>query len=265
MKIQNSKEPLLESGFFQLHDNNWLEKQRLAGKAAAAAISWLQEQVDKKTSLSTLELSKGAEEVISKFDCIPTFKGYHGFPEAVCISVNKELTHGIPKEYFLQEGDVVSFDLGATYQGAITDTAVTCIFGKPKSDQHVKMIEINYAALLKSIEAIKVDERLGIIGYTIHKYVKDKGFQVITNYGGHGLGWNTPHAPPFVANKASLSEGCRLQKGMSLAIEPMIVPYSNRTYVGPDKWTVMTDDIGVHHEHSIFIHDDHVEIVTERS
>lgn len=260
----NSKNFFANSELFKLKDQDWLEKQRVAGKVVAGALSLLEEQVKSGTQKSMTELNNLAETYILDQNCSLTFKNYKGFPAGVCISVNKELVHGIPKNYYLKEGDVVSFDLGATYQGAIADSAITCIFGTPKSEQHVRLIKSTEEALMKGINAIAVGKKLGCIGYAISRSAKGNGFGIITKYGGHGLEWNQPHAPPFVENRSEENSGFRIQAGLSIAIEPMLVIGSTETRVANDGWTVMTDNIGSHSEHSIFVHDDHVEVLTWR-
>ena len=259
------KSAFSSNGLFKLKGQDWLDKQREAGKIAAATLVGLKAQVEGKMSYSLIELNNIAEKFITKAGGIPTFKGYKGFPAGVCISVNKQLVHGIPTDYKLQEGDVVSFDLGVTIGGAIADTAITCIFGEPKSLQHVKIVKATEEALMKGIQAIEVGKKLGCIGNAIYKCAKGHGFSVINNYGGHGLDWDVPHAAPFVANKSDPEEGFRIQPGLAIAIEPMLVPGSVTTKTSDDGWTVETNDIGAHFEHSVFVHEDHVEIITDRS
>jgi len=226
----------------------------------------LQKHTEEKITRSLTELNQLAEDLIAKADGIPTFKGYKGFPAGVCISVNKQLVHGIPTDYLLQEGDVVSFDLGVTIGGAIADTAITCIYGQAKSDQHVKLILATELALMKGIQAIKVGNRLGCIGEAIYKSARGNNFSIVNNYGGHGLDWNMPHASPFVANKSTANEGIRIQPGLAIAIEPMLVIGSSAaTTTGDDGWTVSTPEIGAHFEHSVFVHEDRVEIITDRN
>ncbi len=253
------------NSLIKLKGQDWLDKQRVAGKIAAQALLKLKGYVEGKTFHSTATLSQVAEQFILEAGGTPTFKGYKGFPAAVCISVNKQLVHGIPDDRVLDDGDVVSFDLGVTYEGAIADTAITCIFGPPKSERHVQLVQATEESLMKGIEAIAVGKRLGCIGNAISKYARGKGFGLITNYGGHGLDWNIPHAPPFVANKSEIEEGIRIQPGLAIAIEPMLVIGSTVTRVLDDGWTVVTDYIGAHFEHSIFVHEDRVEILTDRS
>lgn len=262
MKINNTD--VQYGGLFKLKGKDWLEKQRVAGKVAARTLLLLEQLVKEKTTLTTLQLSKLAEEFILDNKCTPTFKNYKGFPEAVCISVNKELVHGIPKDYTLQKGDLVSFDLGTTYQGAIADTALTVIYDDPTS-KYNKLIEACNKALMEGINAVKVGSRLGCVGYAVSRSAKRDGFVVVNNYGGHGLSWDEPHSSPFIENKGSVNEGFRLQPGFTGAIEPMLLPTNPNSRVASDGWTVLTQEIGTHFEHSFYLHEDHVEIITDRT
>lgn len=253
----------------KLKDKNWLEKQRIAGRITAAALKELEGYCKGMTFQSMATLNDVIERFIIKEGGIPTFKGhkkagYPDFPAGVCISVNKNLVHGIPDDTVLDHGDVVSFDLGVTYQGAIADSAITVIFGIPKDNQHVKLVHATEEALMQGIRAVEVGKHLGCIGHAISKYAKHQGFGLVSNYGGHGLDWNVAHAAPFVANKAELNEGIRIQPGLSIAIEPMLTIGPPITHTLKDGWTVVTPDIGAHAEHSIFVHQDRVEIMTWR-
>jgi methionyl aminopeptidase len=262
--IQNSQ--FASASLVKLKGQDWLDKQRIAGKIVAKTLTMLQDEVANKTQLTLSELNEKAEKLITDAGAIPTFKNYKGtFPAGVCISVNEQLVHGVPTNTRLVEGDVVSFDLGATYEGAIADSALTCIYGKPKSEMHVKIIKATEDSLMKGIQAIAIGKNLGCIGYAISRCAKGHGFNVINNYGGHGLDWNSPHANPFVPNKSELNEGIHIVPGLTIAIEPMLVPGSVETKVADDGWTVMTNGIGAHSEHSVFVHEDHVEIITDRS
>jgi len=252
--------------FIHLHDIDWLNRQRIAGRVASQALTLLKELVDQKTTLSLIELDALAEAFILRGSCTPTFKGYHGFPASVCISVNKQLVHGIPTDYVLQSGDLVSFDLGATYEGAIADTAITCIYGQPKSQQHVDLINTTDECLTKAIELIEIGKHIGCIGNIIYKHAKSKGYSVVDKFGGHGLSYNKPHAEPFINNKANINDGIRFQEGMTIAIEPLLViGHSNETAKSNDGWTINSMDISAHFEQSLYIHSDHVEIISKRN
>jgi methionyl aminopeptidase len=260
-----SKNSFNVNSLIKLKNKDWLDKQRVAGKIAARTLLLLQDYVQNKSFHSLKAMNDSAEKFITDSGGTPTFKGYKGFPAGVCMSVNKQLVHGIPSDVVLDEGDVISFDLGVTYQGAIADTAITCIFGKPKSDKHVDLIKSTEEALMRGIAAVSIGKKIGVIGNAISKYAKGKGYGVINSYGGHGLDWDTPHATPFIPNKSEIDEGVRIQSGLAIAIEPMLVTGSTTTRVLDDNWTVVTDDIGAHAEHSIFVHEDHVEIITDRN
>jgi len=254
-----------------LQNHNWLEGQRIAGKVAAKTLSLLEKLVKEKTVKSLLELDQIAYQFIIDNGCTPTFLNYKGFPNSVCMSVDTltshAMVHGIPSDYVLQEGDLISFDLGATSEnGAIADTAITCIYGEPHSKQHIQLIQDTKEALLKGIQAIVVGSRMGVIGNAINKYLSSKSYGVISNYGGHSLNYNEPHAKPFVSNKSSVDEGIRLQPNMTLAIEPMaVLNGETKTWVGKDKWTVYSKYTSAHEEHTVYIHENYVEIITDRS
>ena len=266
MKI-NINNSFGENTFIDLKDDSWLDNARKAGKIAAQTLQILENYINNKTKKTLIELNDIAEDFILKSGGSPTFKGY---PSAVCISVNYELVHGIPKEYILKDGDLVSFDLGVTVNGAIADTAITCIYGLAKSDIHTKLVKTNDEALIKAIESIKVNKRIGVIGESIYSHIKSNGFEVIDNYGGHGIsiskdGVGIPHSAPFISNKSNANEGVVIQPGLAIAIEPMsIIGNDLNTRVLDDGWTVIAANINCHVEHSIFIHNDHVEVLTWR-
>jgi methionyl aminopeptidase len=272
MRTNIHKELFSENSLVRLKNEDWLQKQRVAGKIAAETLLLLETEVKRGTTKSLLELDKMAEDYIRSCGGTPTFLMYKGFPNSVCISINKQLVHGIPTDYVLQEGDIVSFDLGVTtIEGAIADTAITCIYGMPISNRHVQLVKETEAALMKSIAALDTgrklgsQDRLGLIGETIYKHGHKHNYGVINNYGGHGLDWDIPHAPPFVENKSDHTKGIRIQTGLAIAIEPMFTLGSTNTSTAEDGWTVVTPDLSAHFEHSIFVHEDHVEVITDRS
>jgi len=253
------------SEFVKIKDEKWLGKQRIAGRVAAGALSLLENLVKERTTSSLIELDKIAEEYIIDNGCSNTFLNYHGFPNSVCISVNKQLVHGIPTDYILVDGDLVSFDLGVTFENVIADTAITCYYGDV-DPKHILGINTTYEALYAGISVAKVGNRIGAIGNAIFKYARDKEFKVIENYGGHSMEENIPHAQPFIPNRSLLNEGIRIQNNMTLAIEPMLVPYSCpiNTKVGNDGWSVYTEEPGYHFEHTIYISNDNIEVITKR-
>jgi methionyl aminopeptidase len=265
MRGQVQSQEQQNSGLVRLHDQAWLDRQRKAGQVVAKTLGLLEMLVKEKTTKSLLELDQIAEEFIVQNDCTPTFKNYKGFPNAVCISTNYQLVHGIPTDKKLEEGDLVSFDLGATFEGAIADSAITCIFGQPKNSRHLQLVEDCKEALDRAIATVEVGKRIGVIGNAISKFASAKGYGVIVPYGGHGIGYDKPHASPFVANKASPNEGVRMQPGLSIAIEPMLTLGSVATRVDDDGWTVHCEGLSSHWEHTLFLHPDRVEVITARS
>ena len=263
MKLKSSNK-FSDNCLVDLKDALWLKRQKIAGRCVASILKSCRDLIKHKTpNLSLKDLEQLTYLYTRNMDCVPTFLNYKGFPGAACISVNKQLVHGIPTDYILQDGDVVSVDLGATYEGAIADAARTWIYGTPKSSEHVRLLKVGREALDNAIKAVKVGEQLGIIGYTIHNTVKNSGFGNIVHYGGHYLSYEKPHAEPFVPNKANKNEGIRLTNGCSFAIEPMVVIGSTNTVTLDDKWTVVTNDIGCHFENSVTIFNNQVHIITE--
>ena len=250
-----------------LKDKLWLNRQKYAGRVVAKTHQEFAAMMRGRSAHLTLKkLSKIADEILRKNNCIPTFLDYRGFPSVICTSLNKELVHGFAtRDIELQEGDVLKIDIGATFEKAIADCAVTYIYGKAKNDKILKMLVSCQDALHDAIEAMEPGRCLGEISNAIWKRGKADGFGVITDFGGHGLDYDKLHAAPFVPNKARITDGITLQPGISIAIEPMFVLGKNtNTKILKDKWTVVTRDIGCHYEHSVTLDEmGHRHIMTE--
>jgi methionyl aminopeptidase len=271
MKYQNKN---YGSEFIILQNEQWISDVRIAGKACAEIMILLENLIKDKTKLSLLDIDRFTEEEIIKRDCIPTFKNYRGFPNSLCVSINTGLVHGVPKEYYLKEGDLVSFDFGATFgegnHKAIADNAITLIYGTPNSNEDVRLIETTKKCLENGINAIQIGKKIGIIGNAIYKTANNAGYKVIENYGGHGLtglidGENMPHGQPFICNRAYADDGVRFQNGMCIAIEPLLTKGDIKTSTDTiDKWTVSTEKLNAHWEHTILILDNKVEVITRR-
>lgn len=244
-----------------IHDNEWFERQKIAGKCVAKI---LQSSADllKTPNVSLKDLENNADFIFNKDGCTSTFFNYKGFPSKICTSVNDQLVHGIVTDYVLREGDLVSVDLGATYEGAIADAAYTFVYGET-AQSIMDMLKTCQRALYAGIDAIKCGGRIGDIGFAISKTVNNSPFGLITEYGGHGLDYDIPHAPPFVANKGRPNEGLPIINGLAIAIEPMVTLSKNtKTKLLADNWTVMADTLCCHFEHSLYINDN-TYIVTE--
>lgn len=253
------------SELITLKDECWLTRQKRAGRCVAHILKECEEAIrSQRPNLSLRDLERIALLQMKIHDCTPTFLNYKGFPSAICTSVNKQLVHGVVTDYVLQPGDVVKVDLGATFEGAIADAARTFIYGEPLSEEHVRLVDTCKKSLEIAIENVKVGNRIGAIGNAIHKHVKDSGFGLVTNYGGHGLEYDRPHADPFVSNKADKSEGIRIVPGLTIAIEPLLVCGMDvSTSVGVDKWTVNAKGVAAHFEDTLYVAEDGVHILTE--
>jgi methionyl aminopeptidase len=250
-----------------LKDKLWLKRQKYAGRVVAKVHQELYAMIRGRSAhLSLSKMGDVAEDIIRKNDCTPTFLNYRGFPSVICTSLNKELVHGFAtRDTELQEGDVLKVDIGATFEGAIGDCAVTYVYGKAKNDKVLKMLVSCQDALYDAIKAFKPGRRMGEVSTAIWRRGKKDGFGVITAFGGHGLDYDKLHAAPFVPNISKINEGIVIQPGMSIAIEPMFVLGKNtNTRILNDKWTVVTRDVGCHYEHSVTLDEDgHQHIMTD--
>jgi len=192
-----------------------------------------------------------------------SFKGYRGFPASICTSVNEEVVHGIPGSRVLQEGEIISLDFGALMNGFHGDAAVTVGVGKISTEAQ-KIIDATQGALQAGIAAARIGARLGDVSAAIQSYAEARGFSVVREYVGHGIGREL-HEDPQVPNFGVTGEGPVLQKGMTMALEPMLNAGGWRTSVAEDKWTVVTADgrLSAHFEHTIVIDENGPEILTK--
>jgi methionyl aminopeptidase len=225
---------------------------REAGKIAAEALALLREHV--KPGVSTAELDELAQNYITSHGAVPAFKGYHGFPASICTSVNDEVVHGIPtKKRVLKEGDIVSVDVGTVYKGFVGDTATTIPVGHV-SDEAVKLLEATEGSLAAGIACARAGNFLEDISGAVQDYAESRGFSVVREYVGHGVG-RTMHEEPQIPNYRQGKRGPKLKSGMTLAIEPMINAGVWETRTLGDKWTVVTKDgkLSAHFEHTVAI------------
>jgi len=233
---------------------------RQAGRIVATVLEILTKQV--RPGMETMELDIIAAREIERLGAKPSFKGYQGFPANLCVSVNDEIVHGIPGERVLDEGDIVSLDLGAIFMGFQGDAAVTVGVGEI-SPQARKLIEATEGALKAGIAAAYPEAQLGDISAAIQSYTESKGYSVVREYTGHGIG-REMHEEPQIPNFGLPGTGPVLKRGMALALEPMVNIGDWRTRLGDDYWTVFTADgsLSAHFEHTIAITDDKPEILT---
>jgi len=233
---------------------------RQAGKVVATVLRILSEKV--KPGMKTKELDAIAAREVVKLGASPSFKGYHGFPASLCVSVNDEVVHGIPGERVLNEGDIVSLDFGAIYNGFQGDAAVTVGVGEI-SPQAKKLMETTEGALKAGISAACPGARLGDVSTAIQDYTESRGYSVVREYTGHGIG-REMHEEPQIPNFGLPGTGPVLKKGMTLALEPMVNLGDWKTRVGNDHWAVYTADgsLSAHFEHTIAITDAEPQVLT---
>lgn len=214
--------------------------------------------------VTTAEIDRIAEKYILSQGAVPNFKNYNGYPATACISINNEVIHGIPsKKRVIKEGDIVSIDLGAQFDGYHGDNAATFACGEI-SEEAKRLMDTTRESLYEGIAAAVSGGRIGDIGYAIQQYVESRGYSVVRKFVGHGVGINL-HEAPEVPNFGTRGRGIRLMPGMTLAIEPMINAGHYDVKVMPDGWTVLTKDgsLSAHFEHTIVITPDGPQIMTK--
>ncbi len=236
---------------------------KLMAKAGAIVAKAL-EEVEKniRPGITTAELDKIAEDFILSQGAFPTFKGYQGYPAAICTSVNEEVVHGIPGLKTLKDGDIISVDIGAFIDGYNGDAARTFPVGKV-SEEALDLIETTRQSFFKGIEFAKPGFRLSDISHAIQTYVEDRNYSVVKDYVGHGIGQKM-HEDPQIPNFGPPNKGPRLKVGMTLAIEPMVNMGTDQVYTLGNNWTVVTKDksLSAHYENTIAITEKGPEILT---
>lgn len=231
-----------------------------AGRIVGETLLLLEKEV--KPGITTADLDRIAEEFITKHGAKPSFKGLYGFPSSLCISVNEQVIHGFPGAYVLKEGDIVSVDCGAFYDGFHGDAARTFPVGNISVDAQ-KLIDITRESFFQGIKFAKEGNKLTDISYGIQSYVEAAGFSVVRDFVGHGIGRKV-HEEPNVPNFGKSGRGPKLVKGMVLAIEPMVNAGTHKVKTLKDGWTVVTADsyLSAHYENTVAILSDGPEILT---
>lgn len=243
-----------------------IDLMRKAGYIVAMALKRIEELV--APGVTTKDLDRAAEEVILKMGGIPSFKGvpnpYGGidFPASICASVNHEVIHGIPDDTPLKEGDIVSIDIGAIYNGYHGDAARTFEVGTVSPEAH-RLVTVTRESFFRGIEMAREGMRIRDISRAIQQYVEANGFSIVRDFVGHGIGTEM-HEEPQIPNFVTLERGPRLQKGMTLAIEPMVNQGHWAVEVLSNQWTVVTKDgkLSAHYENTIAVTENEPEILT---
>lgn len=238
-----------------------LEIMQEAGRIVAGALEVVKNAI--APGITTAQLDQMAEDYILSQGATPAFKGYQGYPASICASLNDQVVHGIPGPIALREGDIISVDIGAYFNGYCGDAARTYPIGEV-STQAIRLIEVTKEAFFKGLEFAREGHRLSDISHAIQVYVEQNGYSVVKALVGHGVGQKM-HEEPQIPNFGPPGRGPRLREGMTLAIEPMVNVGTDQVSILDDGWTVITRDgsLSAHYEHTIAITHDQPLILTQ--
>ncbi len=237
-----------------------IESLRKAGKILTAIVRELKRSL--KVGMTTAQIDERAGELMAAHRVVPAFKGYRGFPGVACVSVNQEVVHGIPGQRVVQEGDIVSIDVGVILDGFFSDTAFSVGLGR-LAPRLAKLLEVTEQALYKGIAQARVEHHLSDISHAVQDFVESEHFSIVRDFVGHGIG-RSLHEDPEIPNFGPPHQGPILKEGMVLAIEPMVNLGSWQTRILEDGWTVVTADgkPSAHFEHTVAITAQGPEILT---
>ncbi len=241
-----------------------VDRMRRAGRIVADTIDRVLAAVAPGTT--TADLDRVAEEHIREQGATPSFLGYRGFPASICASVNEEIVHGIPSPTrVLAEGDLLSLDFGAIWDGFHADAAVTVFVGEPPSAEAEKLVRVTEESLEAGISQVRPGGRLSDVSHAVEQVVLGAGFEVVREYVGHGIG-RSLHEDPQIPNYGPPGRGPELRPGLVIAIEPMVNVGTWETRVLADAWTVVTADgeLSAHFEHTVAVTEDGHEVLTAR-
>lgn len=236
---------------------------RESGRMLATVLNALKPKVS--PGVTTQQLADEAAKELQALGGVPSFKGYQGFPDVICISVNDQVVHGIPsKDKIINDGDIVGLDFGVTYQGMITDSAISVIAGKAKQRGHIELLKDTQNSLMAGIASLKDQVRTGDIGFAVENSLKHRKYGIVRDLVGHGVGHEV-HEDPNIPNSGRANTGPWLSKGMTIAIEPMVTLGGDGVYIAQDGWTVLTSDgsWSAHFEHTVLITETGAEILTQ--
>jgi methionyl aminopeptidase len=244
-----------------------IRSMRESGRMLATVLQALKRSVT--AGMSTKDIAMMAVQELKPLGGMPAFLGYQGFPDVICISVNQEVVHGIPSaDKIVQSGDILSLDYGVTYEGMITDSALSLIVDKPREQRHADLVRATEASMYAGIAALHDRVRTGDIGAAVQAVLENPKmggkYGIVRDLVGHGVGHEL-HEDPNIPNYGRVSTGPWLSAGMTIAIEPMATLGTERVHVAPDGWTILTADgsWAAHFEHTVLITQDGAEIITE--
>ncbi len=240
-----------------------LEAMRESGRMLATILQFLAKHT--KPAISTKNLAQLAEVELQKLGGASAFLGYDGFPDVLCVSINEEVVHGVPRtDKIIQDGDIVSLDFGVIYQGMITDAAISLIAGKATNTIHQKLIETTEKSMYAGIDAVHDGVRTGDIGAAVEAVLRPPGYGIVRDLAGHGVGHQL-HEDPSIINYGYKGTGAVLKRDMTIAIEPMATLGDHKVDLAKDGRTIITKDgsWAAHFEHTIVITDNGAEILTQ--
>ena len=244
----------------KLKSDKDIATMRIAGRIVAEVLQVLKNSV--QPGMKTRELDVIAARELKRLGAKPSFKGYYGYPASLCVSINEEIVHGIPGDRVIKNGDIVSMDVGSIYDGFQGDSALTVGVGdiSPKA---IELMRVTEGALAAGISVVHDGAKLGDIGAAVQEYAESRGFSVVREYTGHGIG-RQMHEDPMIPNFGTRGTGIELKKGMTLAIEPMVNIGDWHTKPGKDGWVVYTADgsLSAHFEHTIVVTDGEPKVLT---
>ena len=237
-----------------------VEKMYHAGQIVKDTLFLLEENISE--GISTFELDKKAEEFILSQKALPGFKGLYGYPSTICVSIDDEVVHGLPGNRTLKNGQIISIDVGSIYDDFYGDHAKTFIVGSTSKEKE-ELVRNTRECLKIGIEQVKIGNSIGDIGHAIQSHAESCGYGVVRELVGHGIGRNL-HEDPQVPNFGLKGQGCKIEEGLCLAIEPMINLGSYEVYTKDDNWTVCTTDglPSAHFEHSVAVIENKLKVLT---
>lgn len=236
---------------------------RESGRMLGTVLQYLKREIT--VGMSTKDLAILAARELESLGGKPPFLGYQGFPDVICISVNDEVVHGIPStSKIVQSGDIVGLDFGVSYKGMITDSAISVIVDKPKDLRHKELVRDTETSMYEGIAAVHDRVRTGDIGAAVEAVLKRGKYGIVRDLVGHGVG-HEMHEDPNIPNYGRANTGPWLDKGMTIAIEPMATLGTDKVYVDKDQWTIKTADgtLSAHFEHTVLITEEGADILTQ--
>lgn len=248
--------------YTKVKNSREIEAMRESGRQLATVLQYLKDSLE--VGMTTKDLADLAAERLRQLGGKPAFLGYQGFPDVLCVSVNDEVVHGIPrKTRVIQEGDIVSLDFGVAVDRMITDAAISVVAGTTKNQKHRVLLQTTERALMAGISQLKAGIRVGTVASAIEEVLNSQHFGIVRDLVGHGVG-HFVHEEPNIPNYGKANTGPALEAGMTIAIEPMATLGRDEVKVDDDGWTIRTADgsLAAHFEHTILITEQSFEILT---